>query len=273
MSEPIPKFPPSFRPRRFWDVDPSPPSQMEDDKELTLRDLVDFGQQEPVRLPKALLLALTELRQTRTSSGKARVVLGQEGVQKSINLSIRIHPRVFESVTDQDEVYEQIEGATTTKYIVYAHLIEQNVPRYRTLAFDDDDLVEPGDLPADTQPDEDEAWLLVSTHDLFWHNVEQTELVIEQWQADHGIEGRPRFQVLEKGSDDHALSPSGIELPGLPTRLQVQALVERLAQTLNVDIEVALTYKDHISEARYKHMDLYEDARSMARRLRRAQRS
>ncbi|MGY2892521.1 hypothetical protein [Deinococcus sp. UYEF24] len=269
MSEPIPKFPPlPFRPRRFWDDTPTPPTWLEEKDELTLRDLVDFGEQEPVRLPTALILALTELRKARTSSGKARIVLGQEGAQKTINLSIRVRPRVLASMTEQDEVYEQIEGATTTKYVIYAHLIEQNMPRYRTLTFDDGDLVKPNDLPADTQPDDDEAWLLVSTRDLFWQNVEQTELMLEQWQVDHGIEGLPGFQVLEQAADDHTLPPSGIELPGLPTRLQVQGLVEQLAQTLSVEIQVALTQKDHVSEASHKHTPLFEDARSMARRLR-----
>ncbi|GGR11640.1 hypothetical protein [Deinococcus ruber] len=269
MANPIPKFPePIYGHKRHLGMGPIDPIDRECSRELSLSDLVDFGNQELVRLPTMLLVSLKALRATHTSSGRAVVVIGQEGTQKTLDITLRIRPHTFKDLEEMDAIYEQLEGATSSKYLVRAYLIEQNAPRYRVVPYDESEIVELDDLPADTRPDEDEAWLLISPQDLFWRNAEQSERLLTEWQERYQIKGLSQLQVLHHPSDDDALAPSGIELPSFPTREQVQDIVDQLTETLGVKLTVALTQRDYVASIKRYGVSLYEDTRSMARRMR-----
>ncbi|GGR11685.1 recombinase family protein [Deinococcus ruber] len=136
----------------------------------------------------------------------------------------------------------------------------------RTMPFDASEIVVLEDLPPDTRPDEDEAWLLVSSQDLFWRHAEQTERLLKSWQEQDGIQGWPQFQVLHHRSDEGA--PSGSELPTFPTRMPVQDIAQQLTQVLGVHLTVALTQRDYVASVMRCGYSLFEDIRSLARRMR-----
>lgn len=241
------------------------------ERELTIEQLVTFGDQAPMRLPVALIHAIAALRTDCAIVGRAKVVMGQQDNQAMVAVTVKAPPGVFGSRALSDTIYEAIEATDTPKLMVRCHLVEENTVKYRLLDVEASGLRDAATLPEGTRPDEDEVWLLTSVDDLVVDNIERTEELIEQWQAEEGIKGTPRFEKVRASKllVDRTIQMHGIELPGAATREQAQAIATRLCQAHGgIKIYTELVLKDYFPLPIRHTVSLFEDVRDMAKRLR-----
>ncbi|MVN86863.1 hypothetical protein GO986_08810 [Deinococcus sp. HMF7620] len=235
--------------------------------DYTMGDLVDFGEHVGTRLPTPLQHALAQLRNSSTTFTRARLRVEHEDGQKVAHLSLKVPAQTLDDPERTDEIYEAVEGTSTERLTIRAHLSLQNVPEMHTLPVARAELLEPSDRQDAELAEPEDAWLVLTMGDLFDEHFESTDRLLDAWQVDMGLAQLPRLLLMTVM--DHRLKTEykAIELPEPATLHMANVLAERLRVSRDLKVDVVLAQRVYIPP-RWRPSSVYESTREMARRIR-----
>lgn len=240
---------------------------MSSDRPMTARDVLKF-KGEAVRLPPIVVELLADLLSRRRMLTRATVQVSTEDGQKVADLHLRLargRGQYFGAGYSDDDLYEALEGAGSERLLIRAHFTDVPAPEHRLLGLDDSELLPTADLPPEDCAAEDEAWLLVTEHQVFTEKADDLFDVLEVWEE--GGAASPRLQYVKLMQGDRYQDFLGIELPLSATLKEARVLAARLGEAVGAELTVHLAPR----QARYRSgtANQYESVRDMARRLRR----
>lgn len=240
-------------------------------RDLTLSELVDVGPHAGTRLPTALQRALAALRRQQTTFTRATLQVTDEGGQAVAHLTLKVAAECLQDLEKVDEMYEAIEGASTSRLTIRAHLIPLNIPEMHDLPVDADELLPTTDRPAGDVADPEDAWLLYTLGELYDDHFSDTDQVLTSWQADAGLTDPLQLLVLQVVSGRQKAEAHAVQLPEVATLAQARMLTEQLASGRD-DLSLSLVATPRISTPPARRPgSVYESAREMARRFRKDQ--
>lgn len=240
-------------------------------RELTSRDLVDFGEHAQIRLPAALIHALAKLRQDHSVLCRAALQMGEEAGQKVAHLTLKVVPWCLNDRETVDAIYEAVEGAGTERLMIRAHLVPQNVVYQRDLTLDADELFDTVGRGPDERADPEEAWVVTTLGEMFDDHFEETDSIISAWQVDCGIAELPHLMTMKVLAGRQVAEHHAVELPEATSLGQARVLAQRLGAAREMGMDVMLTQRTYEPPAR--PTSVYESVREMAQRLKTQQES
>lgn len=233
---------------------------------LTVTDLVDFGEHTPPRLPTAVVRVLTELRHQGVTRSRARLTLADDETQPTAHLALKIAPYTLRDPNAVDEIYEALEGASTERLAIRAHLTQQNVPEPFSIPFNAAELLDTTTLSPVALAPAGDAWLVITMDDLFQVNFQETDALLDSWQSESGLPAPRLFERLVIISGRQQAEHHAVELPEVTSLAAARDLAEQIRTALGFTVNVVQAPRQ--DEPAGKRASLYESARDMARRLR-----
>lgn len=234
-------------------------------RELTSRDLVDFGEHAQIRLPAALIHALAKFRQDHSVLCRAALQMSEEADQQVAHLTLKVVPWCLNNLETVDAIYEAVEGAGTERLTIRAHLVPQNVVYQRDLTLDSDELFDTVGRGPDERTDPEEAWVVTTLGEMFDDHFEETDSIISAWQIDCGIAELPHLMAMKVLAERQLAEHHAIELPEGTSLGQARLLAQRLGTAREMGMDVVLAQRTYEPPAR--PISIYESAREMAQRL------